>query len=638
MAGYDPARSGFASYFMPMLLDTDRNAQFRRAIAQAVATFEREQGRAPVVMDVGCGTGLLTRYALEAGAARVVAIDSNQTMTDIVAHLLGDDPRVTIITGRTDDPGVFPSGLMVDMIVTETFGTLHTSENWTGFLEPVRPHVAVFPGNKVYCVPQKAWTQIRPCLVGHAPSPPLDTLHAYRTRLVEEMGLADHQWHPTNIMGMLMLSTGEPGDPIVVPGDAAHVLRTDSFLGAGPEWGKVDMDSRWADAAWPAAAGLHAPARVLVLEFESQLFGDVMLRNTVAHYNTTLRTYGPSAAVGKHTAWGFFFTSVPGDAPCRVKLGGYAKTIPKVEVKCADYEDAWTVQGICGPPSNPGVVDHLYDNYMTLASALRDTFTMLSLPDIPIPPGTLFTTSAIPAALAADGVAPGRHYVQRANGMDVGNAIRDFLEHRTTLTVLSGLDIGRMGTVPLNVGSIRRGSPSWVPTTRSVPRAVTIDLAAMGEACLAGPSVAIGPEAMLPMLGLAPKRGDIPAPPITDQDGGMRLSLWCLPGVAARPTLPPASPTELTMVVNDTADWRRGRHEFLTTAPGGTIQRRHALTAVVEARAANIGGLAEVPLALAITASGQMRVRAEAKCAAEACKREAKRARLAGKRRKSTKK
>ena len=50
-------------WFPYMLMDDDRNAAYRRAIVACIQQFARERGRQPRVLDLGAGTGLLTRYA-----------------------------------------------------------------------------------------------------------------------------------------------------------------------------------------------------------------------------------------------------------------------------------------------------------------------------------------------------------------------------------------------------------------------------------------------------------------------------------------------------------------------------------------------------------------------------------------------
>ncbi len=47
------------------------------------------EGRAPAVLDLGCGTGLLSAYCLKHGAGSVVAVDTNQTMVNLCRRALG---------------------------------------------------------------------------------------------------------------------------------------------------------------------------------------------------------------------------------------------------------------------------------------------------------------------------------------------------------------------------------------------------------------------------------------------------------------------------------------------------------------------------------------------------------------------
>ena len=87
---YQPADQGFATYFLAMLADEDRNVKYAEAIKQCIAQFQKQQGRAPLVLDLGCGTGLLTRLALMHGAAKVVGVDTNHTMCSLATR---DIPR-----------------------------------------------------------------------------------------------------------------------------------------------------------------------------------------------------------------------------------------------------------------------------------------------------------------------------------------------------------------------------------------------------------------------------------------------------------------------------------------------------------------------------------------------------------------
>jgi len=114
MAGYRPADIGVPQYFLPMLDDRcvpaardntcghhrwprhtickhpppppdrcarrDRNCKYRAAITLAIEQFREEHGRAPTVLDVGVGTGMLSAICLEAGCEHVTCVDTNETM------------------------------------------------------------------------------------------------------------------------------------------------------------------------------------------------------------------------------------------------------------------------------------------------------------------------------------------------------------------------------------------------------------------------------------------------------------------------------------------------------------------------------------------------------------------------------
>lgn len=71
---YKPAKDGFPSYFIAMLADADRNDQYDKAIEACIVDFKVKTGSTdgPVVLDLGCGTGLLTQYALKHGARHAI--------------------------------------------------------------------------------------------------------------------------------------------------------------------------------------------------------------------------------------------------------------------------------------------------------------------------------------------------------------------------------------------------------------------------------------------------------------------------------------------------------------------------------------------------------------------------------------
>ncbi|CAM9481407.1 unnamed protein product, partial [Hapterophycus canaliculatus] len=70
-----------------MLNDVSRNTKYEMAITSAVQEFTRENGRPPVVLDIGTGTGLLSMLAVRAGAAEVYGCELYQPLAEIARNV-----------------------------------------------------------------------------------------------------------------------------------------------------------------------------------------------------------------------------------------------------------------------------------------------------------------------------------------------------------------------------------------------------------------------------------------------------------------------------------------------------------------------------------------------------------------------
>src|SRR2546425_3232817 len=115
---------GFASPFVhePMLLDKIRCDAYREAIQRTVKPGD-------VVVDLGAGTGLLSFFALQAGARHVYAIEMTG-IADAAAELIaanGFTDRITLI-GKNSKRVRLPE--LCDILVTETLSAFcFDSEN-----------------------------------------------------------------------------------------------------------------------------------------------------------------------------------------------------------------------------------------------------------------------------------------------------------------------------------------------------------------------------------------------------------------------------------------------------------------------------------------------------------------------------
>ena len=109
-----------------MLLDEARMSAYRRAIEASVQPGD-------VVLDVGCGTGVLSFLACEAGAKKVYAIEAGPII-DVARELAVDNgfaDRIEFIEGWSTDVDIAEPA---DVLITETIGSAGLDEGivaWT---------------------------------------------------------------------------------------------------------------------------------------------------------------------------------------------------------------------------------------------------------------------------------------------------------------------------------------------------------------------------------------------------------------------------------------------------------------------------------------------------------------------------
>lgn len=113
-----------------MLEDGKRMKKFRRAISETCA--------GKVVMDLGCGSGILSLFAAQAGAAQVVAVEGSQQMAALAREAVqrnGFSETVTVVSGRVEDPSVQAE---VDAVVKAATGGKAKVDvllsEWMGFM------------------------------------------------------------------------------------------------------------------------------------------------------------------------------------------------------------------------------------------------------------------------------------------------------------------------------------------------------------------------------------------------------------------------------------------------------------------------------------------------------------------------
>jgi hypothetical protein len=108
------------SQMTSMLRDSDRNNLFEVAIQTAIAAFVQRYHRRPVVLDIGCGTGLLSLFAARHGAEFVFAVEMFDTMASIATAVIAENgfsDKVFVINAKSTEIEQLPCE--VDIIISE---------------------------------------------------------------------------------------------------------------------------------------------------------------------------------------------------------------------------------------------------------------------------------------------------------------------------------------------------------------------------------------------------------------------------------------------------------------------------------------------------------------------------------------
>jgi len=132
------------SYHAGMLLDTERTGQFQRAIHGAVRPGD-------VVVDIGCGTGVLAFFACQAGARHVYAIEQGPIigLAQDLAHANGFADRITFLHSGSWDAEIPEKA---DVVVSETLWNFGLGEGMVDALADgttrwLRPGGVVIPAS-----------------------------------------------------------------------------------------------------------------------------------------------------------------------------------------------------------------------------------------------------------------------------------------------------------------------------------------------------------------------------------------------------------------------------------------------------------------------------------------------------------
>jgi protein arginine N-methyltransferase 1 len=123
---YDDKSLEILEYHGSMLLDRERTESFLRAILKTVKPGD-------VVLDMGCGTGILSYFACMAGARQVYAVEQGPiiAVAKSICKQNGFQDQVTFINDWSSEIDLPEK---VDVIITETVGDLAFEEGILGWI------------------------------------------------------------------------------------------------------------------------------------------------------------------------------------------------------------------------------------------------------------------------------------------------------------------------------------------------------------------------------------------------------------------------------------------------------------------------------------------------------------------------
>jgi predicted RNA methylase len=159
------------SQMASMLRDDARNKAYEAAITRAVADETAAEGRAPTVLDIGTGCGLLSLLAVRAGAARVYGVEQWPTMAALASAVCGCNEggeRVSLLTGHSNDVTVGGVGTgptlpaRADLLVSEILDSALLGEGILSALRDAYARLMRAGSRPTACVPTRAriWAQL----------------------------------------------------------------------------------------------------------------------------------------------------------------------------------------------------------------------------------------------------------------------------------------------------------------------------------------------------------------------------------------------------------------------------------------------------------------------------------------------
>ncbi|KAL1527178.1 hypothetical protein AB1Y20_015857 [Prymnesium parvum] len=329
---FNVPRGEMMTYFAAMLGDTDRNVKYFQAIGAAIEAFREKNGRRPIVLDIGTGSGLLSLFALLGGCEKVYAVDLNpfQVLRAYeTLHLCAPDgagtkwcvvavdeklekvaqARSTLLETLPKGEGVqwkaaqmsqFQAEVLdgghADMIVSELLATLVCGEDMFNILTIYEAMLNPAVEGGPYVVPRAATQSF--AVVQFCTSE-LGELASSELRRVVRESYSDGMYVPSN--GLSMHPAMYTTSVVVERVDFYSEHYDGPFRQSDPKHATVVEVKQFVE---------EGTLTVGVLEWRAHMWGDIYIENTLDGF----REMSLRNAISRENHWGFMFVHVePGD-------------------------------------------------------------------------------------------------------------------------------------------------------------------------------------------------------------------------------------------------------------------------------------------------------------------------------------
>lgn len=359
---YEPASgTELPSYFYAMLDDVDRALQYMRAINACIRDLRQalpDKDYPIVVVDVGVGTGMLSAFALLAGADVVIGVDVNLTAinaaeaaikaisqaedNDMASRFVSvpvtlQDSTAQDIRSKIDAKleeqstqlrHVKERTLLFDVVISELIGTLVFGESMEAYIAPYIELTREHSG-RLFVVPEVCTQYFGVYDFRSAPD-------CLRFAIEHVLDANPERYFPTDSRGL--------GVPLYLH-DPVCICTPKAFYEMTYKQKKMQEDRVvHSKAKFKVESGDGAFLRLGVCEWVCVLWGDVTLSNTLSQCLQIAASLGHRYALGRQEAWGFMVCSADSDECLRIKAS-YTKS-EKMKLSLHEGEKVTNLQEV----------------------------------------------------------------------------------------------------------------------------------------------------------------------------------------------------------------------------------------------------------------------------------------------------